>query len=302
MIHPTQETFINEHKCINCEGESFVNDMETGEIICRGCGMVLQNVEVRLDMEWNAYTVDEVMNKSRVGGLLTHNIYDRGLSTQFDTRKDYQGKSLDLQTSNKMNRLKRYDNQSKMYDSKNRNLKIALSELERIATSLHIPGFLKEKAAYIYRKALEKDMIRGRSIDEFVAASVYAACRLENVPRSLQAIAKASQRDYTQIGKSYRMIVRELGLKPPIDGPVKFLPSIVSSLNLDRSVELVALNMIRKAEERGKIAGKNPKAIAAAALYLACVESGVNKKYGAICNAAKTSEVTLRKRVHDLQA
>jgi transcription initiation factor TFIIB len=296
----TYDTTHHDPTCFNCNGDNFIKDIDNGEIICKDCGMVIQSAEVRLDMEWNAYTIDEMMSKSRIGGGLTYNIYDRGLSTQFNTRKDYQGKPLDLKTTNKMTRLKRYDNQSKLYDSKKRNLKIALSELERIATTLHVPNFLKEKAAYIYRKALEKDMIRGRSIDDYVAASVYAACRLENVPRSLKSIANASQREHKQIGKAYRMIVKKLDLKPPIDKPTKYLPSMISSLNLDRIVELEALNVIQRAEEKGRIAGKNPKAVAAAALYLACIETGVEKKYETICNVAKTSEVTLRKRVRDL--
>jgi transcription initiation factor TFIIB len=296
----TQEAATNEFVCTNCHGDIFIKDIDNGEIVCKDCGMVIQGTEVRLDMEWNAYTLDEVKNKSRIGGGLRYNVYDRGLSTKFGTGKDYQGKPLDINTTSKMTRLKRYDNQSKLYDSKKRNLNVALSELERVATTLHITSFLKEKAAYIYRKALEEDMIRGRSIDDFVAASIYAACRLENVPRSLKSIANVSQREYKQIGKAYRMIVKKLDLKPPIDKPMKYLPSMVSSLNLDRRVEHEALNVIRRAEERGRIAGKNPKAIAAAALYLACMETGVEKKYNAICNVAKTSEVTLRKRVRDL--
>jgi transcription initiation factor TFIIB len=298
----THEADRNELTCVNCNGDIFIKDMDNGEIICRDCGMVIQSAEVSLDMEWNAYTLDEVKNKSRIGGGLTYNVYDRGLSTRFDTRKDYQGKPLDLNTANKMTRLKRFDNQSKLYESKKRNLKIALSELERIATALHIPSFLREKAAYIYRKALEKDMIRGRSIDDFVAASIYTACRLENVPRSLKSIANVSQREYKQIGKAYRMIVKKMGLKPPLDKPMKYLPSMISTLNLDRKVEFEALNMIRRAEKEGRIVGKNPKAVAAAALYLACVETGVEKKYDVICSVAKTSEVTLRKRVRDFMA
>jgi transcription initiation factor TFIIB len=64
----------------------------------------------------------------------------------------------------------------------------------------------------------------------------------------------------------------------------------------------LAVKLIEKAKESGfNSAGKDPKGIAAAAIYIATKISNENRTQKEISNLAKVTEVTLRMRVKDLQ-
>jgi transcription initiation factor TFIIB len=176
-------------------GREIVNDPDNGELVCGKCGLVVEDELIDMGPEWRAFTITEKENRARTGLGATYTLYDKGLSTVFRADRDGRGNRLNTQTKIKMDRLRRYDNRSKFDDTWRRNLSIALAELDRMTTHLHIPDNVKEHAAVLYRKSLKKDLIRGRSIDAFVAACVYAACRQLKIPRPLKTVAKASKRE-----------------------------------------------------------------------------------------------------------
>jgi transcription initiation factor TFIIB len=200
-----------------------------------------------------------------------------------------------------MKKLKRYDTRSKLDDTWGRNLSIAMAELDRLATILTIPKMVKESAAFIYRQSLKADLIRGRSIDAFVAASLYAACRRHRVPRPLKEISKASTREHSEVSRSYRLLHRELKLKMPIDDPMKFVSGIASKLEVRQETERHAVEILRRAKERKGLSGKDPRGIAAAALYMACIQKDDKRIQKDVASAAGTTEVTLRNRLKGLE-
>jgi len=158
-----------------------------------------------------------------------------------------------------------------MDDTWGRNLSIAMAELDRMSARLSLPSNLKEQAAIIYRRALKEDLIRGRSIDAFVAASLYSTCRMNGVPRSLKSISTESSREHSEVARSYRILIKELKIKMPVDGPIKFVSGIASKLKLKRSTEFHAIDILRIAHKKRELSGKDPRGVAAAALYLACL-------------------------------
>ncbi|MBD3205032.1 transcription initiation factor IIB, partial [Candidatus Bathyarchaeota archaeon] len=170
-----------------------------------------------------------------------------------------------------------------------------------MVTELHLPKNVKEEAALIYRKCLKEDLIRGRSIDAFVAASIYAACRLEKVPRPLKRVSKLSTREHSEVAMTYRLMLRELNLKPPVDGPFKFVPSIASKLKVKQGTERLAVEILRKGDEAKELMGKDPRGLAAAALYMACQKNDDRRVQREIAEAAGTTEVTLRNRYKGLK-
>jgi len=287
-------------ECPQCTSKKFIKDVETGEVICNSCGLVLTEKEVDLGPEWRAYNTREINERERTGLGLKYSIFDKGLTTMIKGNKDAKGKSLSRENRIKYLRLKKFNNRSKISDSWRRNLSIAFSELDRICSKLHMPSNIKERAALVYRKALKADLIRGRSIDAFIAASLYCACRQEKLPRSLSSIAEASTKDYSNVAKSYRLMLRELDIKMPIDTPMKFLPSIASKLKINPRMERYSAEILEKAQEKHMHVGKNPRAVAAAALYLACVESDKKIVQKNVAKASGTSAVTLRKRYKEL--
>ena len=288
-------------KCPRCSSENLIRDLEAGEEVCANCGLVVSEDIVDTGPEWRAFTSAEKNSRPRAGMARSFTLYDMGLTTSFKGDRDGQGNKLDYETQSRMNKLKRYDTRSKMDDTWGRNLSIAMSELDRMAAKLHLPKNVKERAALIYRKALKKDLIRGRSIDAFIAASVYAACRALKVPRPLKIVSKESTRQHSEVSRTYRLILKELKLRMPIDDPMKFVPGIASKLKIRRDTEQKAVHLLRKAREKQGLSGKDPRGIAAAALYMACLANDDKRIQKDIAKAAGTTEVTLRNRLKGLE-
>jgi transcription initiation factor TFIIB len=293
-------TATTEGVCPRCEGSDIVTDSDTGERICTNCGLVIE-VMVDRGPEWRAFNMQEKRERSRTGLGTSYAIYDKGLSTTFKGNRDAKGRRLKAETKYKMNRLRRRDNRSKIDESWSRNLSIATSELNRLVNKLHLPKNVEEKAALYYRKCLKKDMIRGRSIDNFVAACIYAACRIASIARSLETVAKVSSRNYGDISRTYRLIIKELDLKMPLDGPMKYIPKVASKLQIDREAEIYSINLLKEATQERLLMGKDPRGAAAAALYIACQRGGHRITQKEIADKAGTTAVTLRNRVKDLE-
>jgi transcription initiation factor TFIIB len=275
-------------------------DTEAGEEVCGDCGLVISDNILNAEPEWRSFTDSETQSRSRMGAVTSYVLYDKGLFTGFNRNRDANGKHLSLETRDRMMRLKKYDNRTKRDETWSRNLSIAMTELDRLSTALSIPQRVKEHAALIYRKALKRDLVRGRSIDAFVAASVYAACRFQNIPRPLKSISKESKRELSEVSRTYRLLLQELELKMPLDEPFKFVPGIASKLKLEQSTENQAIKILRRAKERYGLSGKDPRGVVAAALYLACVENGEKRIQKDVAIAAGTTEVTLRNRLRGL--
>lgn len=287
--------------CEKCGSTNIIIDPDVGEEVCGRCGLVLSDEIIDTGPEWRAFTNAEKANRPRVGMARSYAIYDMGLSTSFKGGRDARGNKLDVDTRNRMKKLKRYDTRSKLDDTWGRNLSIAMAELDRLSTLMHIPKMVKETAAFIYRQSLKADLIRGRSIDAFVAASLYAACRRHRVPRPLKEISNASTREHPEVSRSYRLLHRELNLKMPIDDPMKFVSGIASKLEVKPGTERNAVEILRRAKEKKGLSGKDPRGIAAAALYMACIENDDKRIQKDVAAAAGTTEVTLRNRLKGLE-
>ncbi|MFN4337400.1 MAG: transcription initiation factor IIB, partial [Candidatus Nitrosocaldus sp.] len=197
-------------------------------------------------------------------------MHDMGLATVIGEDKDYTGKALSVQTKIMMGRLRKWDERS-MRSIEERNLKQAFYELDKLKGKLAINDNVVEQAAYIYRKILEKRMIRGRRIQVLVVSSLYAACRLYEIPKTLKDIAASANVKRKDIARCYRMIVKVLDLQMPIADPVKCVNRIASNAGISERAKRTAIDILKRAEEAKISAGKNPMALAAGALYLASI-------------------------------
>jgi transcription initiation factor TFIIB len=160
---------------------------------------------------------------------------------------------------------------------------------------------IKEDAAYIYRKALEKKLIKGRSVIGMVSASVYAACRNNRVPRTLRDVMRASNVKKSEIAKSYRVLLNSLDMKMPVMDPSRRVSRIANRVGLRERTQRAALEIIDKAKKKGIAYGKNPMGLAAAALYAASVLEDEKITQDELADAAGITSVTLRKRYADLK-
>ncbi len=236
------------------------------------------------------------------GGFVLHNtIHDKGLSTVIDWRnKDSYGKDLSANKRAQLYRLRKWQRRIRVSDAAERNLAFALSELDRITSKLGLPRHVRENAAIIYRNAVEKGLIRGRSIEGVVAAAIYAACRRCRVPRTLDEIAEASRVDRKEIGRTYRFLARELNIKLTPTNPIDYVPRFASELGLPGEVESKAIQILQQAAEKGLTSGRGPTGVAAAAIYIASVLLGCRRTQREVAEVAGVTEVTIRNRYKEL--
>jgi transcription initiation factor TFIIB len=284
-------------KCQECGGQNLIHDPDTGETICGDCGLVLYEQTIDKGPEWRAFTQEEKAARSRVGSPLSYSSYDKGLSTtisQID--RDALGRKLPLSTRLQMWRLRKWQIRSRVHSSADRNLVQAMSELDRLSDKVYIPSAVKEKAAVIYRKALDKGLVRGRSIAVTVTSSLYVACRASGTPRSLNEIAEASLVSKRDVARIYRLLLRELDLKIPLADPLTYISKIAEKAEISGKSQGEAVAILRRARRERIATGKDPMGIAAAMLYIACLQNNETRTQKEIADAAGVTEVTVRNR------
>ena len=237
----------------------------------------------------------------RVGGPSTYTMHDKGLSTLIDWRdKDSHGKDLTPRKRAQIYRLRRWQRRIRVSDPAERNLAYALSEVSRMSSNLGLSQNIREETAIIYRKAVERRLIRGRSIEGVAAAALYAACRKCKVPRTLNEIAEISRVGKKEIGRSYRFIARELEIEVRPINPMDFIPRLSNTLNLSGSVQKKAIELIQKAYKKGLTSGRGPTGLAAAVVYISSVLMNERRTQREISEAAGVTEVTIRNRYKEL--
>ncbi|UCE10204.1 MAG: transcription initiation factor IIB [Candidatus Thorarchaeota archaeon] len=287
--------------CPNCGNGELVEDRTRGERICVSCGSVLAHGMADTGPEWRAFSREERDLRARTGAPMSLRRADKGLSTVIGWgNKDANGRSLGGKGRTAIYRMRKWQIRSQTHDSKQRNLKLAMSELDRLSSQLGIPNSIRETAAHIYRKALDKRLVRGQSIDGIVAASIYLSCRIHVAPRQLAEIASVAKVDKKGLGMSVRRILRGTGIRVPVPSAITLIPRISSDLGLKGRTVTRAASIIDDARRVGVTDGKAPAGIAGAALYISCILENDRRTQREISNAASVTEVTIRNRYKDL--
>lgn len=288
--------------CPECGSVNIVVDHERGEVFCGDCGLILSSSIMNMGPEWRAFTPQQRRERTRVGLPTSYSIHDKGLSTVIsNVYRDASGRRLPLETRIRMLRLRKWQIRSKVYSSRSRNLSRAMAEVDRLSSLLNIPSQLQEMTALIYRKALEKDLVKGRSIAAVAAASLYAVCRQTETPRTLKEIAEVCTVSRKEIARCYRLLLEKLDISMPIDDPVKCIPKIASKLSVSGKCRQTAVGILREAQKTKVLTGKHPMGLAATALYMACKLTGERRTQREIASAAEVTEVTIRNRYNDLK-
>ncbi len=295
------ETFKPNSNCLRCGKNSLLTDEDTGEEFCGKCGNVVSEKLQESGPEWRSFQSDGGSNLARTGAPTSLTIHDRGLSTVINTsNKDATGKSLTPSMRTTINRLRIWDSRSQVNQPDYKNLRQAFTELSRLKDKVSIPANVLEKAAYIYRKAMEKKLIRGRSITAMIAASLYAACRDTETPRTLREITYAANVKRNDVSRCYRLLHNELELKMPVVDSIQCIARISSKLKIPEKTKRYAAKVLKEAQDRKESSGKDPMGLAASALYISCVKNGVSMTQRDLAEAAGITEVTIRNRIKGL--
>jgi len=289
--------FKQNSNCLRCGKNSLLTDQVAGEQFCANCGYVISEKSQELGPEWRSFSQDQNGDRARAGAPTSLTIHDMGLATIINpVNKDATGKPLTASMKSTITRLRNWDSRSQVQTPADRNLRQALYELNRLKDKLTLSANVLEKAAYLYRKALEKKLVRGRSISAMIAASLYAACRDAETPRTLKDIANAANVKRKDISRCYRLLLRELELKMPVVDSIQCIARISSKLEISEKTKRYAIKVLKEVQEREESAGKDPMGLAATALYLSCIQNGVSVTQRELAEAAGVTEVTIRNR------
>jgi transcription initiation factor TFIIB len=271
-----------------------ITDSDRGEVFCGGCGLVLvQNLDDTSN-ENRSYSSEEFMKNARTGPATTLTMFDKGLSTVIGTNKDSSGNSLSSKTKYEFNRLRTWDQRSKSRTTSS--LSKAFTLLHGMKTKIGAPDNVVENAAYIYRKAVNAKLTRGRTMASLISASLYASCRQNNFPRTLDDIAAAGNVERRILSRDLRTIIKKLGLNLNQYDTASFIVKISNNLNLSEKTKRDAFEILKRCEDKEITAGKHPVAQAAASLYVACIVNGEKISQKKFSIESGVSDVTIRNR------
>lgn len=289
-----------ERTCPECTG-ALVRDDDSGETVCGACGLVVHERTIDRGPEWRAYTPEEDQAKRRVGSPTTDLMHDKGLSTTIDWRNtDATGRTLNPRKQATIHRLRKWDQRFRTKSSNERNLQQALGEIIRMASALGLPTTTQETASVIYRRALDEDLLPGRSIEGVATAALYAAARQADTPRTLDEMTEVSRIDRLELSRTYRYLNRELALDIQPADPVQYLPRFSSDLGIADETEHRARELLNAAKAESIASGKSPVSLAAAAIYAAGLLTEESLTQSAVSEITDVSEVTIRNRYTDL--
>jgi len=250
---------FSEDVCPECGSSTIIRDQDSGELVCGRCGLVVKEVIINMGPEWKAFTFREHESRSRVGAPLSFSVHDKGLTTMIGrSGRDAYGRKIPPETMTKMRRLRKWQTRSRVHYYIDRNLAQAMTKIDMLADKRHLTPGNKEEAAVIYRKALEKGLVRGRSISAIAAASLYAACRLTRTQRTLREVSRHSPRNKKDIARCYRLLLRELKLQMPVPAAQLEVPKIAAKVGIGERTQQDAIEILREAERLKTTAGKAP--------------------------------------------
>jgi len=287
--------------CTDCGNSNLLRDYETGELICQACGIVVSDALLATGPEWRAFDQEQRDKLPRVGAPVTWTIHDKGLSTTIGWQdRDASGRKLSPEERARLYRLRKWHRRSKVSDSTQRNLAHALSEMSKISYKLNLPRNVIETSSMIYRRAIQKQLIRGRTIQSVAVASIYMACRQCGVIRTLEDVAGAANITKKEAARNYRFLLRELKPSVPQVNPRGYISKIVNKLALSGETERLAMAILNQASEMKLTSGRGPSGIAAACIYISSQLTDERRTQGEIAKEAQVTEVTIRNRYKEL--
>lgn len=284
-------------RCPECGSSNLIEDPNRGEMICKDCGLVIKEELIDTGQEWRAFDSEQMSRRARGGAPLTFTKHDKGMTTEIGKGV---GELYKVPAKKRAQYYRLTKWHKRLIKSKDRNLSFALSELQRIVSFLNLSKSIHERIARYYEEAVNKGLVRGRSIESVIAALAYAVSREFGSPRTLDEISEASGVEKREIGRTYRYIARELNLRILPADPTTFVPRFCSMLGLSDRVQAKAIEILKKAKKFEITSGKGPTGVAAAAIYVASVLVGEKRTQREVADIVGVTEVTIRNRQKEL--
>jgi transcription initiation factor TFIIB len=290
-----------EFYCPMCKSSNSINDGKVGEIVCGKCGFVLITNMKNREPEWKAYTINQKMSNKRVGSPINYLTSDKGLSTNIDWKnRDAKGKNIPIKRKLEINRIRKWNKRIQVFDSKQRNLTLAMTIIKKIGSKMNLPKKVLEFSSLIYRKALKKNIIQGRKIKSIAIASIYLACRIYRLNKRIRDFSKKSSVNIQNLSKSYRLLIKKLKIEVPLFKTTSLITRICNEFLLDGKVEILANNILETLKKLKMTCGKAPSGTAASIIYISSILMGQKLTQREIASIIDISVPTLRKRYKEI--
>ena len=303
MVIKKFNNFQNEDEYIHvCEHDKkgLITDESRGEIICGPCGQVLSD-GISSSHPSSTYALDNFLANSQTGPKSSLTVYDRGLSTMIGIKNvDFAGRRISSNTSSRFKSMRVWDSRSKSKNTSGRNLIRALLVLDGVKQKLGLSSTVAEHIAFIYRKASSFGLARGRGTTEVMAASIYAACREQGIPRSLDEISEALNITKKKVSRCYRVLIDQLDLKIELANPLDCLSKFCSLLGVSEKTKRHAYAILKHANSTRVLSGSKPAVVCGGALYLACIANDEYQSQLKIAEKIKVSAPSIRNAAHAL--
>jgi len=285
------EKMIVKETCPDCGSHDFFHAKDRGEVICKKCNFVLDESVVDFTDEHRSFEFEDMEKNSRTGAPFDPRVADN-LGTAIGNRQDLS--KLNTKTKKLIRRIKKKNAWTS--SSLQQNLNTALTNLKVVAGQLNLPARVEKEAAGLYRQAAEQGLTLKRSIENLVVGSVFIACKIHGIARSLKEFAEASAIDVKILTKTYKMMLRELNIKITPTDPVDFVARFASDLKLSAKVQTKAIKFIGNIKKQGLMSGLSPVSVAASTLYIAGLVLGEKRTQKKIAEISGITETTLRNR------
>ena len=298
---------LETQSCPECKS-TLVDDIQNGEIICSGCGVVVADQIADFGPETISSNLEDKMKLARATGQTTYSQHDLGITTEISLgTKDFSGKTINHEVANQMHNLRKWQQRIRVSSPKERRLVNVLAKMGKTCDGLNLSKNVLETASMIYRNLDGHVDVKGKSVVSITAATIYMACKQCDVIRSLEEICRGicpskDVKSKTKLAaRYYRTMVMEMGqFTAPVVTMDKYISKIANMTQTEVRVERLALEIAEKTKDSSISDGKAPNGIAAAYLYVASVLLGQNVLQRDISSVAGVTEVTIRNRCKEI--
>ena len=288
------------HNCSKHSEPSLITDIHSGEVCCSTCGEVLVEKIIDRSNESRSFTKEDYFSKTRSGSPSKISMFDMGNSSAIsNSNTDASGNFLSPKTKSHFSRIRLWDSRSKKR-SKERSLANAFTILDSFINKLALPENVKEQSAYIYRKAVEKKIIRGSSVRAIMAGAVYTACKQSEVPRTLDEVATIANINRKTLSRAYRRLLKKLDLVVA-STKIDYVSKVANSVQVSEKIRRISTKILNDAKKSDIHVGKNPVGLAAASVYISSIGNGKDISMASLSRKSNISTVTIRKLVKMLK-
>ena len=287
-----QKKIVDEDFCEFCKKKSVTNN--NGELICYSCGNI-KGVIIDNGAEWRYYGSEDSKSSdpTRCGmptnALLPESSY--GSSVSFRNNESYE-----------MKKIRNYHGWNAM-PYKERSLYNVFDTITVKAVNHGINSCIIEEAKIFYKKIAEAKISRGANRKGLIAACIFKACKVKNVPRSHKEIAEIFSVPITNMTRGCKKFDDIMNLNKDNtkssnlhgSNSMDYIQRFCSKLNIGPNILEICKHVCNKAEEYNLVSENTPPSIASGSIYMVCnlLDISISKKdISLICGI---SEVTISK-------